>query len=310
MKDNQKLRTSQYNRYKYIIENVKDVIWELDKEFRFTFVSPNAKEMSGYEPKELIGLRITDFLAEESREYVMKQIACRLQRRINGECYEVVLYDVQFICKDKTVIWVEVSANIIIKDGDFIGYIGTTRNISEKKQCEYQMNQYIEELKIANAKLEQMAITDILTGVYNRRKFDNDLNVLIEYPGTVFSLLFFDIDHFKTVNDQFGHKTGDLVLQHISKLVPENLRKTDRFYRWGGEEFIVILLDSDLEFARNSAEKIRQVIAEEDFGIKRAITVSMGVSEHRTSEDADQIINRIDKILYEAKIQGGNRIFA
>ncbi len=301
MTDSQRFRTQQNNRYKYILDHIKDVIWELDKEFRFTFASPNSKEMSGYEPQELIGRRITDFLVEGSRKYMAEQIACRLQSRMSGESYEMVLHDVQFVCKNKAVIWVEVSANLIIEDGVFVGYIGTTRNISEKKQ-------YIEELKIANAKLEQMAITDILTGAYNRRKFDDDLNSLIGHLGAAFSLLFFDIDHFKIVNDQFGHKTGDLVLQHISKLVLEKLRKADRFYRWGGEEFIIILMNTGLEFARNSAEKIRQVIAGEDFGIKRAITVSMGVCEYRAGENADQTVNRIDKILYEAKIQGGNRV--
>jgi hypothetical protein len=102
-----------------------------------------------------------------------------MNKRLNGDTEEIILHDVQFICKNGLVKWLEVSANLVFEEGRFAGYIGTTRDITEKKEYEYQLSKYIQELKIINAKLEKMATTDILTGAYNRRKFEDDLNLII-----------------------------------------------------------------------------------------------------------------------------------
>lgn len=311
MESNLKLQSHQLNRYKYIIENIKDVIWEMNRDLVFTFVSPNAKEMSGYEAEELIGHKITDFLVEESKNYCFDQVSQHMEKRKKGDAEHTILHDVQLICKNGLVKWLEVSANLLIEEGIFVGYIGTTRDIAEKKEYERQLSKYNEELKLKNAELKRMAATDILTGAYNRRKFEEDLDSIInkeERHDIKFSLIFFDIDHFKTINDLFGHKAGDLVLQRISKLVQENIRTTDRLFRWGGEEFIIILYGSSLKNARDVAGKIRDIIQNEDFGIEKKITISLGVSEYIANENTDQIVSRIDKVLYQAKIQGRNRV--
>lgn len=311
MESNQKLQSHQFNRYKYIIENIKDVIWEMNTDYVFTFVSPNVKKMTGYEVEEVVGRKIPDFLVKESRNYFFDQVNQHVNKRINGDAGEVVLHDVQFICKNGLVKWLQVSANPMFEEGIFAGYIGTTRDIMEKKEHERQLSKYVQELKIVNAELERMATTDILTGAYNRRKFEDDLDSIIkkkEKHDIQFSLIFFDIDNFKNINDLFGHKIGDLVLQRISKLVLENIRTTDRLFRWGGEEFIIILYGSNLENARNVAGKIRNIIENEDFGLETKITISLGVGEYIADESADQIVARIDKVLYQAKIQGRNRV--
>lgn len=312
MADNQKFQSHQFNRYKYIIENIKDVIWELNRDFVFTFVSPNAKEMSGYGAEELIGRKITDFLVEESKKYFSEQVTQHLNKRINGDAEQAILHEVQFICKN-SVKWVEVSANLLFEEGELIGYIGTTRDIAEKKEYELQLRKYIQELKIVNTKLEKTATTDMLTGTYNRRKFEDELILIInnkDKQAVQFSLILFDIDHFKNINDYFGHKIGDLVLQCISKLVWKNIRTTDRLFRWGGDEFIIILPGSNWESTKTVAEKLRNIIQNEDFGIGEKITISTGFGEHITDENADQMVSRIDKALYQAKIQGRNRIVA
>jgi len=312
MESKQRSQNHQFNRYKYIIENIKDVIWEIDMDFVFTFVSPNAKDMCGYEAEELVGRKILDFFAEDSRSYVMDQVMQRVSKRISGDAEGIIiLHEVQFICKDGLIKWVEASANPKFEEGRFVGYIGTTRDITEKKEYKGQLSKYIQELKAINAELEKMATTDILTGAYNRRKFEDDLDLIIhkkEKNDIQFSLIFIDIDHFKCVNDLFGHRTGDLVLQRISKLLLENIRTTDRLFRWGGEEFIIILPEANLENAKTVAEKIRDIIQNEDFGIEKKITISLGVGESIAGENADQIIGRIDKTLYQAKIQGRNRV--
>ncbi|HEX3010567.1 MAG TPA: PAS domain S-box protein [Syntrophomonadaceae bacterium] len=143
------------NRYKYIIENLKDVIWEMNNDFAFTFVTPNDRDMSWYEAEELIGRKITEFLVEDSQEYFYDQVTRHVNERINGDPDKTVLHDMQFICQNGLVKWVQVAANLMFEEGKFIGYIGTTRDISEKKDYERKLNRYIEELKLVNSKLEK-----------------------------------------------------------------------------------------------------------------------------------------------------------
>lgn len=137
----------QNERYRYIIENTKDVIWELDKDFVFTFVSPTIESMAGYKLKEIVGRKLTNFLTETSKKYFLEQVNLSLNNTIKSELVPNALHDVQFICKNGFVKWVQVSAKRICRDGEFIGFIGTTRDIMEKKEYEYQLNQYIQELK-------------------------------------------------------------------------------------------------------------------------------------------------------------------
>ena len=313
MESYQMLPAHLHYRCKYIIEHIRDVVWELDKNLIFTFVSPNSVKMSGYEAEELIGHKISDFLTEQSKIYLSEQIYKRLNNRINGDTQEIVLHEVQFICKNGYIIWVQVSANLMFEEGMFFGYIGTTRNISEQKEYENQLNKYIQELRMLNAKLERMATVDILTGAYNRRKFEDDLDSMMKRKiehCMPFSMIFFDIDRFKTVNDLFGHKTGDLVLRRFSELVTANLGADDRLYRWGGEEFIAILFETCLEKARQVSEKIRNAICNKDFGIGKKITASFGVCEYIAGENCDQVVSKIDKLLYQAKFLGGNKVMS
>jgi diguanylate cyclase (GGDEF)-like protein/PAS domain S-box-containing protein len=311
MDDSQKILSQQLYRYKYIIENIKDVIWELNKDFVFTFVSPNSREMAGYEADEMMEHKLIDFLPEESKIYLSEQTVLRLNQRLNGDVKNTVLHEVQFNCKNGDVKWVEVTANLLFEEGEFIGYIGTTRDITEKKEYELQLNKYIQELKMLNAELGKTATTDILTGAFNRRKFEDDINSIIYNIGrqdVLLSLILFDIDHFKTVNDNFGHKIGDFALQHIAKLISENIRTTDQLYRWGGDEFIIILPGSNWESTKIVAEKLRNIIQSEDFGMGKKITISAGFGEHISGENADQMVARLDKALYQAKVEGRNRI--
>ena len=124
---------------------------------------------------------------------------------------------------------------------------------------------------------------------------------------TPLSIIYFDIDHFKQINDTYGHKKGDFILKEVSKIILQNIRKTDIFGRWGGEEFIIILPFTDLENALILAEKLRKKIEEHDFdGIN--ITISFGVTELKIDDNADTLINRADEALYKAKNKGRNRV--
>lgn len=161
-------------------------------------------------------------------------------------------------------------------------------------------------------KLQHMAETDKLTGVYNRHHFvarsEKELLRSLRYHRN-FCILLLDIDHFKKVNDNFGHQTGDFVLKELTRLIAHSLRATDIIARWGGEEFIALLPETDIDQGAKAAERIR--IAVEAFHFKPAgnITISLGISHFLESDqNIDEIIKRADDALYEAKRAGRNRV--
>ncbi|MBN7771782.1 sensor domain-containing diguanylate cyclase [Clostridium aminobutyricum] len=302
--------SKEYIRYKYMIENIKDIIWEMNANFIFTFVSMAAKETSGYEAKELIGRCMLDFLTPESKQHVME----RWKQRVGNKdsLKKVILYDVEFICKDGKIIWVEVSVKPITDNSELIGYIGVTRDISEKKAYENELKRYIEELKSANQRLDELATFDLLTGAYNRRKFEHFVNLFIEDNAkhdTPFSIIMFDIDFFKRINDTYGHKTGDRILREITAVAKRAVREGDKIFRWGGEEFIILLPGESIKGAYEIAEKVRMAIEMNDFAIENdRITVSLGVGEYDMLDNIDQFVSRIDNALLKAKSNGKNRV--
>lgn len=160
-------------------------------------------------------------------------------------------------------------------------------------------------------KLEYMANTDQLTQIANRSKFKIILEKEIESykrDKRPFSIIFFDIDHFKHINDTFGHKEGDNVLKQLSKLVSTNIRSSDMVARWGGEEFIVLCTNSDLLSTKLVAEKLRKLIEFTDFGITQKVTCSFGVSEFNKDLNEDLVIKLADDNLYKAKESGRNKV--
>ena len=158
---------------------------------------------------------------------------------------------------------------------------------------------------------EFLANTDLLTGALNRRSFTQKVvHELIrtqryELPAT---LILADIDHFKAVNDTYGHDAGDEVLKTFSALLSENVRDSDIVARWGGEEFVIFAPNNSLDGGMALAEKIRRVIEETKFGQAGKITCSFGVAEARAGEDFDLLFKRADDALYQAKKTGRNRV--
>jgi diguanylate cyclase (GGDEF)-like protein len=122
------------------------------------------------------------------------------------------------------------------------------------------------------------------------------------------SIVFFDIDHFKNVNDTYGHLVGDEVLRHIARLVKSTLRQSDMVARWGGEEFILLLPDTPLDSAARVAENLRAIIEHETFDVVEHISCSFGVSVLRENETDDELLQRVDELLYQAKTRGRNRV--
>lgn len=151
---------------------------------------------------------------------------------------------------------------------------------------------------------EYFAFHDHLTKVYNRQKFDELFLKALENKkryGDSLSVILMDIDHFKIVNDTYGHLIGDLVLVLLATVVVENLRINDIFARWGGEEFIILLPRTDLDNAYMKAEELRQLIGSYSDIELPQITISMGVTEATDTDDMNSCLQRVDKALFMAK---------
>ncbi len=160
-------------------------------------------------------------------------------------------------------------------------------------------------------KLQIMADYDFLTKVYNRRKIDQYLEVEIDRArryGRNLSLIFFDIDDFKKVNDILGHKSGDLVLQQIASLGTRHIRKSDLFGRWGGEEFVIILPETGMEDAKKMALSLKELISSHDFGLGESITCSFGISSYMEEDDLNSLVLRADNAMYDVKKTGKNGV--
>ncbi|QWR76894.1 GGDEF domain-containing response regulator [Candidatus Magnetomonas plexicatena] len=160
-------------------------------------------------------------------------------------------------------------------------------------------------------RFQDMACKDPLTSIFNRKKFEDELEKEIlrtERYKTSLTMMIFDIDHFKSINDTYGHQAGDAVLIELTEIVTANVRKTDIFARYGGEEFVVITPETTLIGAIELAEKLRELIQNNNFSHVGHVTCSFGVSEYMNSESSHTFIKKADYALYIAKNNGRNRV--
>jgi len=189
---------------------------------------------------------------------------------------------------DYTVIW------IILGGGAILSVFGLYRYLSVLSYSKM---------------LKTIAEKDALTGILSRHKLRSELEAFVELAerhNWTLSLLFFDLDDFKQINDSFGHETGDKVLISLTKLITGLSRKTDRFGRWGGEEFLFLMLETDLDDAHKIAEKFRKEVSNHQFGLPKRVTCSFGVAQHQHGESIEHWVSRADKAMYHAKRDGKN----
>lgn len=162
-----------------------------------------------------------------------------------------------------------------------------------------------------NEASQKLAHTDFVTGVPNRRHLYTVLEWEIsEAPeeGRVLAVIMFDLDHFKSVNDDFGHDAGDRVLEGVAQLVSANLRAPDQLSRWGGEEFLVLAPGADLEDGRTTAQRLRKLVEVTSFDGPGSVTASFGVAAFREGDSPESLLKRADEALYRAKAAGRNRV--
>lgn len=247
----------------------------------------------GYTLEELKQMTPMDIVVPEDREL----IAQRMQSRLRGELHDQITYqDIKIITKSGEIRWFYIAIVTVKYHGKWTG-LGTAIDMTERKHMEQQ--------------LERTAQTDILTGLYNRLKFDEIIAreiSCVSRHNSSFSLIYLDIDFFKKINDTHGHDVGDIILKEISEIIRKTIRVSDYPFRWGGEEFIIICPSTPMDDAKVLAERLREGVEKTLFVAGGKTTISVGVTPYCVGETVDEMIKRGDSALYQAKKEGRNRV--
>lgn len=281
-----------------LLNSVTDSIFVHDLDGNFIYANEAAYKTRGYTREELIDMRVQDldYHDEKSGDEVYKENIKIAKEQLSKK--ENAVIEVLHKTKEGKVIPIEITCRLI-QEEDKKYIISIARDIST--------------LKAMNANLKKMATTDNLTGIYNRHKFEEmfeiEIDRVLRYE-TSLTLIMFDIDHFKMVNDTFGHDVGDYVIKNIVDVVKKKIRNIDIFVRWGGEEFIIICPQTDSSSAVALAQKLRGAIEKTPLDKVGKITCSFGVTSYVKKESKNSFIKRLDSTLYKAKDEGRNTVVA
>lgn len=271
----------------HIIDSSLDVIITVNEKREITKFNKAAEKVFGYTAQEMVG-KHAEMLYLKPDEGVDVHFTILQTGRYVGE--------IENISKDGDVFPSFLSASMLKDDsGNFLGIMGISRDITEVKRAERA--------------LKKAATIDKLTQVYNRHTFEDLIEKEIDRArryNSPMSLVMFDLDHFKMINDTYGHSAGDIVLRSVSGLVKGHIRASDSLGRWGGEEFMLLLPEKKVGSAVEVAEKLRTLI--EELKNEAKVTASFGVTEFKTGDTIETICDRVDNAMYEAKKNGRNRV--
>ncbi|HEY0327824.1 MAG TPA: diguanylate cyclase [Rhodopseudomonas sp.] len=289
-------------RYRLLADNIADVVMLLDRDGKFLYVSPSLQAVLGFNPRRLIGQSCFDYILPADIRAVRRAAA-----RLNNAA-ETRTASFRTLRADGSQAWVEVNFKLTASaDAGGTELVAVLRDVTERHRME-------DELKALNFRLAELATTDGLTELANRRSMDGFLR--LHYPAQPrISLLLIDIDHFKRFNDGYGHQAGDACLQRVARVLADATSATGLAARYGGEEFAVILPGVGEQDAVQIAETIRRAIAA--LGIatpspdRNPVTVSIGIaSRTSTSLNEEDLLRAADLAMYAAKRSGRNRSVA
>ncbi len=238
-------------------------------------------------------------LPPHSLETVTKILEEELALETNGtDPNRTRVIEIEEYRKDRSIVWIENVLSFLRDDQNRpAAILGVSRDVTERRHL-------TEELRV-------LARTDPLTGVFNRRHFMEELHREMGRSnryGVPLSLIMLDIDRFKAVNDRLGHEEGDRVLAGMVELIRKRLRVSDILARWGGEEFLIIAVNTNLEGAAMLADDLLEQLKHRLFPRVGALTASFGVTQYRNSESADAVLTRVDNLMYRAKGEGRARV--
>ena len=293
------LRQSE-ERARLMAENAWEIIWTAAPDGTATYVNAAIERVRGITIEQAMDQPLEEIYAPSSADSIRTYFRELHAAIHNGDEPPVYREEHEQYRADGSIM---VSETQVVphldQDGRLVEIIGVTRDISERKRFE--------------AELKRLAVTDAVTGVWNRSHGEELLDAEMtdaRATGRPLSLLMLDIDHFKSINDRHGHQAGDHVLIEITRRLQDSLPRTDAVARWGGEEFVVLLRDCRIDDAVATAEKIRARIAERPFDDAGRATVSIGAAELAAEDDLDSWLARADEALYKAKRSGRNAVRA
>lgn len=259
-----------------------------DLKGNITYISDALLNLTGYQREELIGRNHRIFKHKTNSETLYKEIWETIERS------ETWRGELRNRSKNGGVFWFDLTIRPIFDtQGEKIGYYSYRENITEKKRSLF------------------LSEHDPLTSIWNRRKGNEILEqcaIEAKRYGVVSALILFDIDHFKRINDTYGHQTGDEVLVALTRVVTERTREADYLIRWGGEEFVIIMPHCDDTAAAKLADALRREIAEYAFESVNQITCSFGISRIDGGHGFDEAVRIADERLYASKQNGRNRV--
>ncbi|PTT49103.1 sensor domain-containing diguanylate cyclase [Aeromonas sp. HMWF016] len=311
-----------------ILEVISDGIWDWHANTGFVYRNPGWYQMLGYEPHSLGNTVFTWESVIHPDD--MAAVMAKFDLCLNGSAHE---YRAEYRCRtrDGSYLWIEDCGHIIARnpDGSVARMIGAHRNIHASKLLQEQLelrNHSLEqliaertaELARLNDELQQkvdenrqLAETDALTGAASRYRLERALQLECERARRFhqpFTVIAMDVDNFKQINDSYGHYAGDQTLINIVALIRRHIREIDLLARWGGDEFMVVLPNTRHAEAQLVASKFQLLLQRETICPHGSATLSFGLAEYESDEQKESLMVRADRALYQAKLQGKNRI--
>jgi len=296
-------RRNAEEQYRALVENASDIIFRTDNTGHFTFVNPAALRIAGYEEEEVMGMHYPELIRPDMRNEAIKFFGRQFAKVLNNTYSEYPI-----ITKDGREVWLGQNTQLIVEDGNVTGFQSVARDITDRKRMR-------DALQESENRYRELSIVDDLTQLYNSRYFYHQLKSEMDRADRYkqpLTLLLLDLDDFKGFNDTYGHVEGDQVLMRLGQVVKRCLRETDSSYRYGGEEFTVILPMATSSDAAVIAERIRMEFNEENFspvpGQKLHLTMSIGLAQHKPKEDMKAFVHRVDLLMYQGKKNGKDKV--
>lgn len=292
---------------KAIVNTAGESIINIDQKGAIQLFNPAAVKLFGYEQEEVIGKSVNILLPDDHKTDYENYI----EQYIAGNKKDIfpIGQEVMGQKKDGTVFPVYVTVGDTLVESQ-IGFTVLIHDLTETKKIYAELSLANQELQTKNKELDLLATKDQLTGLYNRLFIEKKSKELIhrcERFSESLALSMVDIDHFKSVNDKYGHDVGDEVLISFARTLSDNSRKVDVVGRWGGEEFMILFQTNSTD-AVTFAEKLRRIIMEKDHGKAGKITASIGLTQYISGDSLETMTKRADQALYMAKRNGRNRV--
>ncbi len=284
-----------------VLEHSHDMISVHNPNGDYVWVGRNAKDILGFSPHDLIGKSAYEFFHPDDLDRIARDHADSIEGALTRVKYRIRH-------KDGSYRWVETRSYTRDDRAGKPQIAAITRDIHDEMMAREAA---LKADQVAQQRLEKLAHTDQLTGLANRLAAEKALRrerARLKRGGHAFSIGLIDIDHFKSVNDTFGHNLGDRVLKKVAQILDKQLREYDHAIRWGGEEFLAIMPEIDGSEAHAVMERVRHVTGETTFPKVGTVTISGGVAQATREETMDHLIGRADKALYQAKHKGRNQV--